>query len=432
MNETHQTGRIVGLASEGQGIVRQEGLVTFIPYTATGDLVSYDILKKKKNFAVGKLLNIIEASPERVTPLCQYYGTCGGCQLQHINYEAQIEYKRKWIEDALRKIGKFQDATVPAVKPAHLQWAYRRRVNLVLKRNQDAFQAGYIATDGTSLVPVENCPIFANANDPVIKCVQKICGQFKSNTPDDGKVTILKGNQGYIVHFHFRVMPDNVFDVLSKCTEAFPYITGILATSQRKTFEFGVIETSCEIDGLTFTFTPKTFIQSHPEQSLNIYKSIEAIAKERQPKSILDLYCGIGISSLLVARHGSKVKGVELNPQSIELAKLNAKNNNLGKTQFVIADVEKVLSQLLINDSPDFIIVNPPREGLSPKVTGILAEKPAKTLVYISCMPSTLARDLKLLCEAGYKLASVQAFDMFPQTVHVETVVVLESSHLIS
>lgn len=432
MNETNQTGRIVALASEGQGIVRQEGLVTFIPYTATGDLVGYDITKQKKNFAVGKLLNVVEASPERITPLCQYYQICGGCQLQHINYEAQVEYKRKWIEDALRKIGKFQDATVPAVKPANLQWAYRRRVNLVLRRNQDAFQAGYIATDGTSLVAVENCPIFANEQDPVIKCIQKISGQFKSTEPHDGKVTILKSQTGYIVHFHFRFMPENTFDVLSNCLKAFPFITGILATSQKKTFEFGVIETSCEIDGLTFNFTPKTFIQSHPEQSLNIYKTIEAIAKERQPKSILDLYCGIGISSLLLAKQGSrqdcKVKGVELNPLSIELAKLNAKNNHLSKTQFVIADVEKVLSQLLINDSPDFIIVNPPREGLSPKVTQILSEKPAKTLVYISCMPATLARDLKLLCEAGYKLASVQAFDMFPQTVHVETVVVLESA----
>ncbi len=428
MNETNITGRIVGLASEGQGIVRQEGLVTFIPYTAQGDLVSYDIVRKKKNFAVCKLQNIIEASTERTTPLCQYYGTCGGCQLQHITYEAQVEYKRKWIEDALRKIGKFQDAEVPAVKPANLQWAYRRRVNLVLRRNQDAFQAGYIAIDGTSLVAVENCPIFANEKDPVIKCVQKISSQFKSTEPYDGKVTILKSETGYIIHFNFRVMPENVFDVLNNCIKAFPYITGILATSQKQSFEFGIIETSCEIDGLKFNFTPRTFIQSHPEQSLNIYKLIEDIAKERQPKSILDLYCGIGISSLLLAKQGGKVKGVELNPQSIELAKLNAKNNRLAKSQFVIADVEKVLAQLLINDSPDFIIVNPPREGLSPKVTQILSEKPGKTLVYISCMPSTLARDLKLLCENGYKLASVQSFDMFPQTVHVETVVVLEAN----
>ena len=173
MNETIETGRIVGLASEGQGIVRHEGLVTFIPYTAVGDSVSYETIKRKKNFAIGNLLQVIEPSPERTTPLCQYYGTCGGCQLQHIKYEAQVEYKRKWIEDALKKIGKFENTVVPPVTPANLQWAYRRRVNLVLRRHGDAFQAGYIATDNKSLVAVETCPIFIEKNDPIIKLCRK-------------------------------------------------------------------------------------------------------------------------------------------------------------------------------------------------------------------------------------------------------------------
>lgn len=428
MNEMTQIGNIVGMASEGQGIVRQEGLVTFIPYTAQGDKVHYRIVQQKKNFAIGQLLDIIDPSPERTTPLCQYYEICGGCQLQHINYTAQVEYKRKWIEDALRKIGKFQDLTVPPVTPANLQWAYRRRVNLVLRRHEDAFQAGYVATDNKSLVVVENCPIFTKEKDPILKAVQEISSLLKSSDPFDGKVTILKSNDGYITHFHFRNMPENVFVILSSCIKTYPFITGILATSQRQSFEFGNIETSCQIDNLSFDFTPKTFIQNHPEQSLNIYKTIENVAERLKPKSTLDLYCGIGISSLLLAKLGGKVKGVELNPQSIELAKLNAKKNHLGHAQFVIADVEKVLAQLLENDKPDLIVVNPPREGLSPAVTKILGSKPAKTLLYISCMPSTLARDLKILCENGYKISSVQAFDMFPQTVHVETLVVLENS----
>jgi 23S rRNA (uracil1939-C5)-methyltransferase len=421
------TGRIVGLASEGQGIVRHEGLVTFIPFTATGDEIRYQTVQQKKNFAIGKLIDVIEPSPERITPLCQYFGTCGGCQLQHINYSAQLEYKRKWIEDALKKIGKLQTVSVPAVKPAHLQWSYRRRINLVLKKNQNAYKAGYFAIDNTSIVEVESCPIFTDKKDPILHAVQEISKQLISNEPFDGKVTILKSQDGYITHFHFKTLPENTFALLSSCLKTYPFITGILATSQRKSFQFGIIETSCEVGGLSFDFNPKSFIQTHPEQSQNIYNAIEELAKTRKPKSVLDLYCGIGISTLLVAKQGCKVKGVEVNPQSIELAKSNAKKNGLSQTQFVIADVEKVLPQLLENDKPDFIIVNPPREGLSPKITETLKAKPVKTLVYISCMPATLARDLKSLCESGYSVSSIEAFDMFPQTIHVETVVTLIS-----
>lgn len=427
MHKTIQTGLISSLASEGQGIVRLAGKVTFIPFTAVGDEINYQIVQSKKNFDIGKLLKIIQPSQERALPKCPYFGVCGGCQLQHITYAAQLEHKRKWVEDALRKIGKFQEAVVPAVIPAHLQWSYRRRVNLLLKRHQANYQAGYIATDNQSLLTVESCPIFTETKDLIFKAVQEMSGKLISCDPSNGKATILKNGRGYIVHFHFRTMPQNLCDILCNYQKIYPFLTGILATSQRKSFQFGTIETDCIIEGLSFNFTPRIFIQNHPEQSLNIYKMIETLAKEAQPQKVLDLYCGVGISTLLLARLGCQIQGVELNAKAIEMAKINAKKNGLDHAQFIIADVEQALPQLLEND-PDFIIANPPREGLSPKAVQILSSKPAKTLVYISCMPSTLARDLKLLCENGYKLSRIQAYDMFPQTVHIETLVVLRAS----
>lgn len=425
MNEPLSSGIVTGIASEGQGIIRQEGLVTFIPLTVPGDEIQYQITDRKKNFALGKLRHVIKASPERITPLCSYYGTCGGCQLQHINYAAQIAYKRQWIEEALRKIGKFAGIFVPPVAPANLQWAYRRRINLLLKCQNNAYHAGYVANDHKSLVEVETCPIFIEKDDPIIKNVQEICKKLTPADTTDGKVTILKSDLGYILHFHFKMLPSNADEVFSGFLKS-PSIGGILATSQKKSLQFGTIAASCTIDDLSFDFSPSTFIQNHPEQSLNIYKKITTIAEEAGAKRILDLYCGIGVSSLLLANQKMAVKGVELNPQSIKQANANAKKNGLSAfTEFIAADVEKVLKQLLENDQPDFIIVNPPREGLSPKVTQTLKASPAKTIVYISCMPSTLARDLKILCENTYEIASVDAFDMFPQTVHVETVVVL-------
>lgn len=422
MNETY-TGNVVGMASEGQGIVRQDGLVTFIPFTAPGDKVRYQIVQQKKNFAIGKLLEVIEPSPERITPRCPYFGTCGGCQLQHINYQAQLEYKRKWVEDSLKKIGKLEAITVPPVTPANMQWAYRRRINLVLKWAQGHLTAGYFATDNTTILEVEKCPIFIDEQDPVLKTIQEICRQLKSNDPADGKATILKSDQKYLVHFHFKTLPENASEILSNALNLYPFIKGILASSRKKSLQFGSIETSCNVEGLTCDFNPKTFIQAHPEQSLNIYREIENLGKTHKPQKVLDLYCGIGITSLLLARQGCKVKGIELNPESIRLAKSNAIKNKLKDASFIAADVENILAQSLSEDKPDFIVVNPPREGLTPKITHILKSHPSKHLIYVSCMPATLARDLKSLCEESYKVSSIQVFDMFPQTIHVETVV---------
>jgi 23S rRNA (uracil1939-C5)-methyltransferase len=414
MNE----GYVVGIASEGQGIVRQDGLVTFIPFTATHDKIRYQTVQQKKNFAIGKLIDLIEPSPERIVPKCRYFGTCGGCQLQHIQYQAQLEYKRKWIEDALKKIGKFQ-ISVPPVTPAKAQWAYRRRINLVLKWDQGSFKAGYFATDNTSLVEVESCPIFIEEQDPILKHVQEISRQLTSRDPTDGKVTILKNSHGYIAHFHFKTLPENAEEVFSHSS-----FRGILASSRKKSLQFGTIETSCVVEGLEFTFNPKTFIQAHPEQSGNIYREIDNLGKILQPKRALDCYCGIGISTLLLARQGCETTGVELNTESIKLAKANAIKNGL-KAEFLTADVEKILASLLESKKPDLIILNPPREGLTPKIIQLIHSKPSKHLIYVSCMPATLARDLKSLCEKNYQISSVQAFDMFPQTVHVETLVYL-------
>lgn len=427
MKEIIEIGKVLNIASDGRGIVRKENLVTFIPCTAQGDLIQYRILQIKKKFALGALVDVLEASVERTLPTCPYYGTCGGCQLQHIRYDQQLEHKRIWVEDALRKIGKFADISLPPVVRANLQWSYRRRIHLVLKSHQNGFQAGYIAVDHKSLVAVNSCPIFTESQDPIFTAIQSICCQLIPSDSSDGKVTLLKSDGGYIVHFHFRVMPHHAPDILSASLNAYPFIIGILATSQRQSLRFGVIEASCMVNGLSFQFTPKAFIQNHPEQSANIYQKILAIALAVKPLRILDLYCGVGITSVLLGQLGCQVLGVELNAEAVKLATSNAQKNHVAEVRFLAADVEKVLARLLKKEAPNFIIVNPPREGLTPLVAKLLASYSGSTILYISCMPSTLARDLHLLCQYNYRLVSAEAFDMFPQTVHVETLVVLHN-----
>lgn len=417
------TGTVSGIASEGQGIVKHDGLVTFIPFTAPGDTIRFTITQKKRNFAIGHLEEVVVPSPQRTTPLCPYFGTCGGCQLQHLRYDAQLAAKRQWIEDALQRIAGLHEMKVPAVTPSHMQWSYRRRINLVLKSREGAYQAGYTGVDNRTLVSVAQCPIFASPDDPIVASVQEIAHKLTPAGPEDGRATILKRHQGgYIVHFHFKKMPDNIDPVITHSLQHKPFIAGILASSAKKSLKFGIVDNFIDVDGLHIDFSPKAFIQSHPEQSLNIYRAIVAKAQELQPKKALDLYSGIGISSLLLAREGIHVTGIESNPDAVSLAVANGKKNKIANAHFMAADVAAVLDGQLAKN-PDFVVVNPPREGLAPAVLKALEAHPVKTLIYVSCMPSTLARDLKQL--PSYSVDSIQAFDMFPQTYHVETMVIL-------
>lgn len=429
MSEEVFTGEVLRLAFGGQGIVHQDSLVVFVPFTAPGDVISYRIVQRKKNFAHGQLLNIIKPSPLRTTPRCPYFGTCGGCQLQHLTYEFQLEHKRQSLQDALVRQAQVVDITVPPVIPATQQWEYRRRISLTLRPQEEHFIAGYTTVDNTSLIAIEQCPIFTKTSDPIIRNLQDIARLLNSAGNNDGKVTLLKKDStNYLIHFHFKTMPQNADEVLKMASARFPEWKGILATSPNKSLQFGSLESHLEVDGLSFKFSPKAFIQNHPEQSANIYHALCQYAKEYCRHHILDLYCGIGISSLLLARNGLKtfnVTGVENNGEAIRLAKHNAQANNISNVNFVKADVQNVIASLLEKTSPDVVIVNPPREGLDPKVIKALLANAPKWIFYISCMPPTLARDVKLLSKETYQLTAVQAYDMFPQTSHLETLAIL-------
>jgi 23S rRNA (uracil1939-C5)-methyltransferase len=419
-------GEVSGLAFGGSGIIRQDGLVVFIPFAAVGDTLKYRIVQVKKNFAIGAIVNILKPSPQRVKPLCPYFGVCGGCQLQHLNYEAQLEAKRSWLQEALkRQTG--VEIDVPPVMPAKEQWAYRRRISWVLKPQETFFRAGYIAVDNASLVEAEQCPIFLDRDAAILPFVHEIAGKLVPSGQDDGKATIMKADgQSFLLHLHFKHMPKNANEVLQEAMKKQALLRGILATSPQKTLSFGTLEAAFRIEGLAFAFSPKAFIQAHSEQSQNVYRELCKEAAQENPQKVLDLYCGIGVSSLLLAKQGFHVMGIESNAEAVRLAQHNAKANGLAKAAFLRANVENVIDKLLSKENYSIAVLNPPREGLFSQIACALVNKPPKKLLYISCMPSTLARDLKILCQSTYRLSKVKAFDMFPQTTHLETFAVLE------
>lgn len=398
-------GRVQTLGYGGKGIIKNpDQPVIFIPFTAPEDEIECQITREKKNYSEAVLRKVLEAGPDRVLPLCPYFGTCGGCQLQHLNYDAQVYHKQNVVQDFLKRV--YPNAEV-SISRAHPIWAYRRHVTLTIKQGK----LGYYTLDNQTLIEIEECPIFCKKEDPIFKILRGLVSSFS-----DGKVKILKTmNHKYILGFNFKQVPSQFWDLASEIFS--DQVIGITANSVKK----GCFETKVRVEGIEFPVEPSTFLQVHPEQSEQIYKAIKTYFEQVRPSLLLDLYCGIGISSVLVAPFAGRIVGVEMNRRAIELAKVH----KISHIDFQAKAVEDALPGLL-SQKPDAAIVNPPREGLDRAVAVNLAMSSLMKIVYISCQPATLMRDLQIFKEQGFHLKKAQAFDMFPQTGHVETLVIIE------
>lgn len=385
-------GSVQDIAFGGHGVVKVEGKVCFVPFVCEDETVEIEVLKEKKHFSFGEVKRILKSSPDRIEPKCPYYGTCGGCQFQHIRYPQQLEIKSSFVKEALNRIGGMAIDFVPIVG-AEPRWNYRRRITLHLKNGK----AGYLGWKEHAYVPIEACPIFS--------------GTLPKQVSFEGKLTLIVQPKGLFGVLECEKIPSN--PTLPPGFVSFTY------HASKKVVILGEKWGEIEVLGRPFYFHPLSFLQAHPQVSEQIYSYILDAVASFSPKKGLDLYCGIGVLSGLFYDRGIEVKGVEISPFSILSAKKNCPD-----LSFIEGKVESHLKKLL-HERPDFAVVNPPRQGIEKGILDTLIQKNIPRLIYISCMPSTLARDLKILLP-HFRLISVQAFDMFPQTTHVETVVVLE------
>ena len=420
-------GTVDALAFGGEGIVRQEGFVVFIPFVAIGDHLRYRLTEVKKSFARGVCLEVLQPGPHRTIPRCPYFGICGGCQLQHLDYTAQMSYKHAAVVDALKRIGHL---TIPQfdLVPAHLQWAYRRHITLHLIPKAHGFAASYIGIDHHSPVTIATCPIFNEADDKVIEQLQTALQHLPHSGQQNGRLTVMKNQRGqYVLYLQFESKLKITPQALQTFWQAQSSCAGLLVDTKSKSLVFGDPYCELEIDKLRLRFTPQTFVQNHPEQSATLYREILTLVNQKPNRRILDLYCGFGVTSLLLAHSGHNVTAIEVNAESIALARGNANDNNTPHIQFVADDVARVLPDYAKEGKTiNMVLLNPPRTGLSKEIVqALLKIKPAEIL-YVSCLPATLARDLAQL---DYKIRHIRAFDMFPQTAHVETLVHLESKN---
>lgn len=398
-------GEIQFLAFGGSGILRtSSGMVVFVPFTAPKDQIECQLVQVKKNYAEAKLVKLNFASPDRISPRCPYFGTCGGCQLQHLNYSTQSEYKHKSVKDALRKV--YPDADIQ-MHPAKTIWGYRRHITLTLEPAPKGFKAGYITLDNSSLLEVEQCPIFLTEDNSIFEIVAEMAKALNSTKTKTGKLKIYKINKKYHFVFDFDVIPSNFKEVCSALPiESNPFF-------------------SIDVGDTSFYTKAGLFLQNHEEMSSSIYTQIKEIISNIKPKILLDLYCGIGIASLLSAPFAEQIYGVEWNKTAIEMAKKNKAALNVKNVQFEADDVERALKRLLVK-KPQTAIVNPPRIGLAKEVVEMLGSSSLREIIYVSCQPATLARDLNILKKYNFILEKGSAFDMFPQTGHVETLVSLK------
>jgi len=339
---------------------------------------------------------------------------CGGCQLQHLNYQTQLDLKQTWVRDSLKKIAGLSNFDVSPTIGTEEQWHYRRVVKLRFGLD---LKLAYVNAESNGQVKVETCPIFT-ADDA-------LWAQFNTFLPvlcsqaESGLVSIYKAdNENYVASIDVQT------DSMLNRNAALPaLLKGCMLRTPSESFDIGDTSLRFEQHGLAFQYTPLSFVQNHAEQSAKISESVVNAVIASGAQRVFDLYCGFGVTAIALAKKGARVVGVENNPESIRLARLNAATNG-ANAEWVCDDVAKVILTLLKRHKPDAIIVNPPRTGLASKVTSALLESDARTIVYVSCMPQTLARDLKVLC-GKYRIDDCQPYDMFPQTTHVETVVVL-------
>ena len=413
---------IDAVAFGGEGVSRLDGLVLFTPFTLPTEDVEVMIYEKKKRFGRAHLLFISQESPNRITPPCPYFTKCGGCQLQHASYAYQLSLKRQFLQDSFDRIGKIK-LLIPEVIGSSKEKTYRRHITCKLSFLEQKWQLCFSAIDHT-LLPIQECLLLQEPEDAILSSLQKAFAQLPPSIPLHGRLKLMKTTDGYLGALFVEESlteknEQTLFLLLSSYFESF-YIQ-----TPYKTTKTGTLQHSFICLGLTIYYSPFSFLQNHPEQSERIYSLLANLFQENT--TILDLYCGIGISSLILAKAGKHVLGIEINQESLALAKKNAACNDC-LVEFICTSAENYFQEAPSLFQPDGLLINPPKSGLSQEVQQILASLPIKTIVYISCYPPTLARDSAFLQTRGYSITFIQGYDMFPQTTHVETVVQFSKS----
>lgn len=437
---------IDSIGSEGQGIGRYEGMAVFVPNALPGETVRVHIIKVDKRYAVARLMGIVSPSPDRITPECDSFYMCGGCSLQHLRYESQLDYKRMQVIDALRRLGGIDvdESLIAPTVGMESPYAYRNKASFPVGTINGAVSVGMFAKRSHRLIAVTNCMIQTEQSMRAMDAVTSWANEHAVEVYDEFTHT------GLLRHLVVRTTKDakvlviivarddlpetqSLVDILKRDV---PGLTGVVfnKNAQRTNVilgdEFktlwGESHVYENILNVSFRVSPQSFLQVNHTQTEVMYSRVLDYLELTGDEHVLDIYCGIGTISLLIAGKAAEVTGIESVAQSIEDARYNAKINNIDNASFIVGEAENILPKLVYDGMrPDAIVIDPPRKGCDEAVLKAIGDSGVNKLIYISCNPATLARDVKLLSEHDFTLRAATPVDMFPWSSHVETVVLL-------
>jgi len=426
----------------GNGIGRVEGFIFFVPGALPGETVRARAAKLNKNYGFAQLEEMLLPSPQRRGPFCRHYEKCGGCTLQHLSYAAQLEWKTNYVQSCLTRIGGI-GAPISFTLPSRMEFRYRNKAAFPIGMN-GLIKIGFYSQRSHDLLDIDDCPV---QNQDVALLVSQLKTWIAHN-----KISVYdeKTGRGLLRHAVVRTAKNGDM-MLTLCIngEDVPHRAELVATfryvlprlksialsinkrknntilGDRAVTIYGNDHITEHIMGLDFNIGPHSFLQVNATAAETLYNILFKMLDLKGTERIFDLFCGAGTITLPAAQRAKSVTGIEIVPEAVEDARRNARLNGIENATFIAGDVAAILSQALGNQKPDAIILDPPRKGVDASVVRACAQSGAKRIGYVSCNPSTLARDLKEFVSLGYSVSAVQPVDMFPQTTHVETVVLM-------
>ncbi len=448
---------IEDLSDEGLGIGKHDGYALFVKDTVVGDRCRVKIMKAKKNYAFAHLEEVIDPSSFRIEPLCKNARACGGCQLQAMSYEAELDFKENKVKNNLIRIGGFAEEFIDSIKEPIVgmekPFRYRNKAQYPIGYDRAGNPvAGFYAGRTHDIIPNTDCLLGREINKTILECILSFMRKEKISAYDEntgkGLIRHVLIREGFTskeimvcLVVNARTLPkeESLCEVLIKEVPAIKSIclnvnlkdTNVIMGDETRVL-WGKETVEDELDGVKFKISARSFYQINPVQTERLYKKALDFAGLTGKESVWDLYCGIGTISLFLARKAGKVYGVEIIPEAIADAKENAKLNGITNAEFFVGKAEEVLPDFYNNpDSetmlhPDVIVVDPPRKGCDEKCLETMLRMEPERIVYVSCDSATLARDLKILCEEKYELKAWQCYDQFSRTVHVEVCCLLE------
>ena len=436
---------IKGLGFQGEGVGRIDNFTVFVEGALKGETVKVIIVKVNKNFAFGKLIDIIVRSEDRVEPKCEIYKRCGGCQLQHLSYEGQLQFKKERVVDCLERIGKLSGVIVKdTIGMTGSELRYRNKVQLPIgEKNGDAL-IGFYAQRSHEIIDMKTCIIQDQVADQALELLRQWISEFNISIYNEENGTgilrhlmvrtgfktgevmlVLVTNEEYVPHIkeYMELMQENIKGLKSLVQNINNKDTNVVLGGKCITL-WGDDTITDYIGTFKFKISALSFFQINPVQTEILYNKVLEFASLTGEEIVFDAYCGTGTISLFLSQNSKKVYGVEVVQEAIDNALENATDNNIKNVEFIVGESEKVIPELIAsNVIADVVVVDPPRKGCEKILLEEIAKMGPKIIVYVSCDPGTLARDLGILQELGYLVDDVQPVDMFPNTAHVETVV---------